>query len=107
MLPRMPAPTGVIITSGTFQSPPLDPGRNYTYEVRARWTEDAKEVSQTRKVRVRIGQRVTVDFTRPEPQPEDLPGTPDGPDKKPVKPDDLPAAPRKPATRPVKVGEQP
>ncbi len=24
MLPRMPAPTGVISTSGTFQSPPLD-----------------------------------------------------------------------------------
>jgi uncharacterized protein (TIGR03000 family) len=50
----------------TFISPPLETGTRYTYEVKARWTEDGKEVEQTRRVPVRAGDRVQVDFTRPE-----------------------------------------
>jgi uncharacterized protein (TIGR03000 family) len=47
-----------------FQSPPLEPGKPYTYEVEARWTQGGKEVVQTRKVPVKAGTWTTVDFTR-------------------------------------------
>jgi uncharacterized protein (TIGR03000 family) len=36
----------------TFQSPPLPPARWFTYEVRARWQENGREVTQTQQVRV-------------------------------------------------------
>ena len=45
-----------------FVSPPLPPGRDYTYEVRARWREDGSEVTQSRRVTVRAGQQVSVTF---------------------------------------------
>ena len=48
-----------------FVSPPLVPGRDYTYQIRARWMEGGREIDQTRTVRVHAGERVTVDFTRP------------------------------------------
>jgi uncharacterized protein (TIGR03000 family) len=47
----------------TFVSPPLESGRGFSYEVRARWTENGKEVDQTRKVSVHAGERVNVDFS--------------------------------------------
>jgi uncharacterized protein (TIGR03000 family) len=49
-----------------FVSPPLTPGQTYTYDVRARWTENGRPVEQTRTVRVRAGDTSTVDFTSPE-----------------------------------------
>jgi uncharacterized protein (TIGR03000 family) len=55
-------------TTGTarqFVSPPLVPGRTFTYHVTARWTVDGQQVMQSRDVAVRAGDRVTVDFTRP------------------------------------------
>ncbi|HZY89368.1 MAG TPA: TIGR03000 domain-containing protein [Gemmataceae bacterium] len=45
-----------------FQSPPLTAGKDYTYEVRARWDQDGRPVEQTRTVQVRAGQAVRVDF---------------------------------------------
>jgi uncharacterized protein (TIGR03000 family) len=45
-----------------FQSPPLDPNSQYRYEVRARWTENGHEVTQTRQVPVTAGARARVDF---------------------------------------------
>lgn len=48
-----------------FQSPPLDPGTNYKYTVRAQWMEDGKRVEQKREVPVKAGQSVTVDFRQP------------------------------------------
>jgi len=45
-----------------FTSPPLTPGQNYNYEVRARWTENGREVNQVRNVPVHAGDRLTVDF---------------------------------------------
>jgi uncharacterized protein (TIGR03000 family) len=46
-----------------FVSPPLDPDRNYTYTVRARWHDnDDVEVDRTRKVQVSAGDAITVNF---------------------------------------------
>jgi uncharacterized protein (TIGR03000 family) len=53
-------------TKRAFRSPPLSPGREYVYEIRVRWSGKGKEATQTRSVPVQAGQRVTVDFTRPE-----------------------------------------
>jgi uncharacterized protein (TIGR03000 family) len=48
-----------------FESPALTPGRQYTYDVKARWRgADGKEVTQTRHVDVAANSDVTVDFTR-------------------------------------------
>jgi uncharacterized protein (TIGR03000 family) len=48
-----------------FASPPLTPGRLYTYEVRARWDEDGQEVTQTQQVELTAGAHVTVNFPVP------------------------------------------
>jgi len=48
-----------------FQSPPLTPGKRYTYEVRARWKENGQEVTQTQQVEVTAGTRVNVQFPEP------------------------------------------
>jgi uncharacterized protein (TIGR03000 family) len=72
-------------TNREFSSPPLTPGKNYTYEVRARWTENGKQVERTRTVPVRANATATVDFTAPannsrvdeidKGRPETLPNT--------------------------------
>jgi uncharacterized protein (TIGR03000 family) len=46
-----------------FVSPALVPGSDYTYDVQARWVEDGREVSRSRQVGVRAGDRLTIDFT--------------------------------------------
>jgi uncharacterized protein (TIGR03000 family) len=48
-----------------FVSPPLTPGRDYTYEVHARWIEDGRTVDRTRRIQVRANTRTDVDMTRP------------------------------------------
>jgi uncharacterized protein (TIGR03000 family) len=40
----------------TFQTPPLTPGKHYSYLARVVWHEDGKWVSQTQKVSVQAGQ---------------------------------------------------
>src|SRR5439155_19875924 len=45
-----------------FHSPPLQPGKQFVYEVRARWTENGHEVNQTQQVQVAAGSRVQVHF---------------------------------------------
>lgn len=52
-------------TERVFHSPPLTPGKNYTYEVRAEWKKDGKPVEDKRTVRVHANADVQVDFTRP------------------------------------------
>jgi uncharacterized protein (TIGR03000 family) len=54
-------------TSRSFVSPQLEPGK-YTYIFRARWTENGKTLDQTKKVSVRPGDRISVDFTSDEKQ---------------------------------------
>jgi uncharacterized protein (TIGR03000 family) len=45
-----------------FTSPPLTPGQRYSYEVRARWNENGKEVTQIQKVEVTAGAHVQITF---------------------------------------------
>jgi uncharacterized protein (TIGR03000 family) len=47
-----------------FSSPPLEAGKSYHYDVKARWTQNGRPVERTRRVDVRAGQRTTVDFTQ-------------------------------------------
>jgi uncharacterized protein (TIGR03000 family) len=49
----------------TFTTPPLESGRSYHYDVKARWEENGKPVERTRRVDVYPGARVTVDFNQP------------------------------------------
>lgn len=45
-----------------FISSGLLPGKTYTYEIRAKWTQDGKPVDRTEKVKVKGGERRSVDF---------------------------------------------
>jgi len=49
-------------TERVFQSPPLSPGSNYYYTLKARWMENGQPVERERTVNVQPGQRVMVDF---------------------------------------------
>jgi uncharacterized protein (TIGR03000 family) len=42
-------------TLRTFQSPPLTPGKRYSYTVRVAWVEDGKLVSQTHEFPIKAG----------------------------------------------------
>jgi uncharacterized protein (TIGR03000 family) len=48
-----------------YQTPPLRPGKKYSYEVRLLWFEDGHWVKETRKVPVRAGQMTCVYLTKP------------------------------------------
>jgi uncharacterized protein (TIGR03000 family) len=48
-----------------YESPPLTQGNRYTYEIRARWHENGREVNQTQQVEVTAGAHVNVDFPLP------------------------------------------
>jgi uncharacterized protein (TIGR03000 family) len=45
-----------------FVSPPLTPGKTYTYEVRVTWKDGAREVNQSRELPVDAGARVSATF---------------------------------------------
>jgi uncharacterized protein (TIGR03000 family) len=45
-----------------FDSPPLPPGREFTYTIKAAWTDRGQSVVQERVVTVRAGSRIVVDF---------------------------------------------
>ena len=49
-----------------FVSPPLPPGRSYTYDVRVRWAKDGKPVEEERRISVRAGASSRFDFTQSE-----------------------------------------
>jgi uncharacterized protein (TIGR03000 family) len=49
-----------------FISPALDPGKKYSYNVRAQWTQGDRTFDQARKVPVTPGKRAVIDFTKPE-----------------------------------------
>jgi uncharacterized protein (TIGR03000 family) len=54
-----------------FVTPALEQGMRYTYELRTTWPQGGGEVSRTRQIEFRAGDRVVVDFTT---QPT-VPGT--------------------------------
>jgi uncharacterized protein (TIGR03000 family) len=47
-----------------FNSPPLQPGKNYVYGIRVRWTKDGKSVEETRRVNVQANDRLSLDLAR-------------------------------------------
>jgi len=52
-------------TMRTFETPALDSGITYTYDVKARWEENGKPVERTQRIEVYPGGRVTVAFAQP------------------------------------------
>jgi len=61
-----------------FDSPSLTPGKPFLYEMRAQWTENGRPVLQTRKIVVRAGEHLLVDFTQaPPPEKLVMPRVPD------------------------------
>jgi uncharacterized protein (TIGR03000 family) len=48
-----------------YDSPPLEPGTRYTYDVKATWNENGREVTQTQRVEVTAGAHVNVSFPAP------------------------------------------
>jgi uncharacterized protein (TIGR03000 family) len=46
-----------------FITPSLDPSKNFSYIVHARWKEGDRDMDDTRKVTVHAGARLRVDFT--------------------------------------------
>jgi uncharacterized protein (TIGR03000 family) len=60
-------PTTLAGTERQFTTPPLEKGGTFSYSVRARWTEAGMPVEQTRKIAVKAGADVRVDFTSPAP----------------------------------------
>ncbi len=56
-----------------FVSPPLTPGKEFMYEVRARWMENGKEVVQDRRIDITAGAQKVIDFTRAGPERIGLP----------------------------------
>ncbi|HLN29321.1 MAG TPA: TIGR03000 domain-containing protein [Gemmataceae bacterium] len=72
--------------TGNFRryiSPALTPDKDFTYDVEAQWTENGRVVKRARKVHVRAGQTVMVDFLRPMATNEGMGNTPDGTRKAP------------------------
>jgi len=51
-------------TERVFTSPPLTPGSEYTYSVKAKWMENGQPQERTLPVTVRPGQTIPVDFTQ-------------------------------------------
>jgi uncharacterized protein (TIGR03000 family) len=50
-----------------FTTGPLDPSRQYSYQITARWNENGQERRETRTARVIPGRTVDVDFMSPPP----------------------------------------
>jgi uncharacterized protein (TIGR03000 family) len=48
-----------------FVSPPLTPGRTYTYNLKAKWTDNGREVVEARTLDVQAGDWLNVDFMAP------------------------------------------
>ena len=61
--------TTQIGTSRLYESPPLNQGQNYEYDIRVSWNNNGQVVTQDRKVFVRAGDRLSVVFREPANSP--------------------------------------
>jgi uncharacterized protein (TIGR03000 family) len=52
-----------------FVTPPLEAGRDLTYDLRVRWQDGGKPVERSQAVRVRPGDKLLIDYTAAEPLP--------------------------------------
>ncbi len=52
-------------TLRTYETPPLESGYAYHYDVKARWEQGGKAVERTQRIEVYPGGRITVTFARP------------------------------------------
>jgi len=48
-----------------YESPALNPGKTYTFHLRASWMQNGRPVEQTQDIQARPGQHVNVVFTPP------------------------------------------
>jgi len=51
--------------SRSFVSPPLDPGSDYTYDIRATWKEGGRTVERKRHVTVHAGDKLNLNLASP------------------------------------------
>jgi carbonic anhydrase len=51
-------------TERLFASPALEPGKDYSYAVKATWNDNGKEVSLEKRVAIKGGEEVVVDFRK-------------------------------------------
>ena len=58
---------GVPCPVRTFNTPALQPGRDYYYDFRVEMARDGQTQTQNRRVTVAAGRQVTVDFAAPPP----------------------------------------
>jgi uncharacterized protein (TIGR03000 family) len=65
------SPTTQTGTVRQFVSPPLMPGHDYFYEVRAKWKEDGQQVIQNERITVHAGDQVSVVLPHPRPRRTD------------------------------------
>jgi uncharacterized protein (TIGR03000 family) len=49
------SPTSQTGTARSYLSPPLDQSHEYTYQIRMRWKQDGKDLTQTKQVKVHAG----------------------------------------------------
>jgi uncharacterized protein (TIGR03000 family) len=50
-----------------YVSPPIKPGQNYAYQIKAKWNDNGREVIRDRKVTVHAGETVMVDLNKTTP----------------------------------------
>jgi len=55
-------PTAQQGTERVFRSPALEPGKSFTYTIKARWMDNGKSVERERQVMVQAGQKITLNF---------------------------------------------
>lgn len=58
----------------TFISPALNADKDFVYHIRARWTEDGRQVEKNRKLDVHAGDRFFVNFMKPRSESMGTPG---------------------------------
>lgn len=64
-------PTTTTGTARLFETPELQPGQTYSYQISASWTDNGKPVKLDQKIKVTAGKLTVVDFNRaaaPAPQ---------------------------------------